>query len=135
MDVGKIRAALEEVYEHVSVGPYRDLRTYRYLPINGELPFAAVLWPDRAVWPTTLDGGGTIDIVVSLAFPVGQDEAQAQAAVDDVMSAPGLLDRLNDDGGPVGPWQDAFVIEASNVRQVALAAPALVVDLVHEVNA
>jgi hypothetical protein len=126
MDVRAIREALAEVF--IS----EEFHTYSLLPEAGDLPLAAVSWPDRVNPHTTLTGGGTLDIVVTLAFSMA-DFDEAQRRVDEVMSTPGWVEAL--DLAESDAWTDASVIEISNVRQVNVGASALAVDLVIEVMA
>jgi hypothetical protein len=124
MDIRAIRAALAEVFTG------EGYRVYDVLPEVGELPLVAVSWPDRVRYNTTLIGGTTIDMVVTVAVSLN-DFTEAQHAIDEVMSTPGLVDRL-DLGSDL--WDDAVVVEAGNVRQVNVGAQALAVDLVIEIN-
>lgn len=125
MDVRAIREELAAVFAS------EDFHTYSYLPESGDLPLAAVSWPDRVRYHTTLSGGASMDIVVTLAFSMA-DFNDAQRRVDEVMSTPGWVEQLDFTESVV--WSDAIVVESSNVRQVNVGAAALAVDLVIEIN-
>ncbi len=127
MDVRAIREALAEVFTSA------DFHTYSVLPENGDLPLAAVSWPDEVRYHTSLTGGGNLDIVVTLAFSLN-DFADAQERVDEVMSTPGWVEQLELSDAS-GVWADAVIVSAGNVRQINVGAQALAVDLVVEVMA
>lgn len=124
VNVRQIREDIAAVFQS------RLFTTYSVLPEMGELPLAAVSWPDEVRYHDSLAGGAQIDVVVTLAFDMGDMEA-AQRMVDDVMSTPGWVEQLNLSDSLA--WQDATVMSAGNVRQVNVGAAALAVDLVIEV--
>jgi hypothetical protein len=126
MDVRAIREALAAVFESA------DFHTYSVLPESGDLPLAAVSWPDEVRYHTSLTGGANVDIVVTLAWPLA-DFAAAQVKVDEVMSTPGWVEELDLAGDDA--WTDAIIVSAGNVRKINVGASALAVDLVIEVMA
>jgi hypothetical protein len=126
MDVRAIREALAAIFAS------EDFYTYSVLPESGDLPLAAVSWPDEVRYHTSLTGGANIDIVVTLAFSLN-DFADAQQRVDEIMSTPGWVEQL--DLAADDAWDDAIVVSAGNVRQINVGAQALAVDLVVEIMA
>jgi hypothetical protein len=108
------------------------LTVYDTLPELGELPLAAVSWPDRVRYTTNLAGGMDIDLVVTVAVSVGDDFSVAQQRLDELMEPDGFPQMVDDAVSEW--WSDAHVVEAGNVRQVSVGAQALAVDFVIEVT-
>ena len=120
MDVRALRTALKAALEG------QAYRVYDTLPESGQLPLAAVSWPDEIRYHQTGADNVDLDIVVTVAVSLN-DFAKAQRDVDAVMSTPGLGTKIETYETPA--WIAAICTSASNVRQINVGAEALAVDL------
>lgn len=120
MDVRAIRTALSEALAN------QGFRPYDTLPEAGQLPLAAVSWPNEITYHTTGADGVSLDIIVTVAVSL-TDFAQAQREIDDVMSTPGLGTEI--ENYQTTAWHDAVCTSSSNVRQINVGSEALAVDL------
>lgn len=120
MQVRDIREALAEALANAG------FRVYDVLPESGQLPLAAVSWPDSLRYHRTGADGVELDLVVTVAVSL-TDFARAQRDIDNVMSTPGLGTEI--ETYETTAWHDAVCISSSNVRQIDVGSPALAVDL------
>src|SRR5262245_40647177 len=109
MDLREIR---EELAEALSNQGYRP---YDTLPESGQLPLAAVSWPDEIRYHQTLSGDVELDLVVTVAVSLN-DFAKAQRELDEVMSVPGLGTAIEQH--ETQAWFGCVCQSASNVRQI-----------------
>lgn len=99
---------------------------YDALPEHGELPLAAVQWPDTITYTTTLAGTSTLSLTVTVAV-AAVDFAAAQTAVDAAMSTPGLGQQV--ETHTTTAWRAIQCTSAGNVRRMTIGtADALAVD-------
>ena len=122
MKVRAIRQALADAFT------IHGFRSYDTLPESGDLPLVAISWPDAIRYNQTLTAGVQVDFVATVAVAVN-DFSEAQVDIDDVLSTPGLADKLATYEST--EWWEAVVLAAENIRTVNVGgAQALAVDFI-----
>lgn len=122
MQVRTIREQLKAALEGLGY------RAYDTLPENGQLPLAAVSWPDEIRYHKTAADSSELDLDVTVCVSLS-DFAKAQREIDDAMSHPGGFASAIEAYDPGSAWRSAVVMSAGNVRQETIGtAEALACD-------
>lgn len=114
MDVRAIREQLGKALEG------QGYRVYSELPESGQLPLAAVGWPDQLTYNTTMGDGVALDLTVTVAV-AAKDFGRAQKAIDAAISTPGFGAAIEAHDS-AGAWHSAVCTSASNIRLMTVGS-------------